>query len=88
MGLDGYTSRQTAINDVVNTAQSNDDDDMTQWQRWIARANRIVNPFVEEQHGTKFAEQGSQKRAAEQPPIMALEAQKIDSPAFAAHKEQ
>ena len=88
MSLDGYTSEQTAINDVVNTAQSNDDDDMTQWQSWIARANRIVNPFLEEQRSTKFAEQGSQKRAEAEPPISALGAHKTDSSDFVAHKEQ
>lgn len=88
MSIGTYTSEQTAINDVVNTAQSNDDDDFRQWQSWVNIENIIVNPFVEDQHGSKIAEQGSQKRAAEQPPIMALEAQKIDSPAFAARKEQ
>ena len=62
MQLEGY-DRQTAIDDVVNTAESNDPDDVAQWSRWIARANRIVDPFVEDQHGEEEAQRGAQKRA-------------------------
>ena len=72
----------------MDFTQSNDDDDFRQWQRWIARANRIVNPFVEEQLGSKIANEGAQKREEAEPPIRALGAQKIDDDTFVARKEQ
>ena len=62
MQLEGY-DRQTAIDDVVNTEESNDPDDVAQWRSWIDRANRIVDPIAEDVHGEEEAQIGAQQRA-------------------------
>jgi len=85
----GYTSEQTAINEVVNTAEFAmvpDEDgtlnlDKIKWQRWIDVANRIVTPFVEEKRGSKFAEQGDEMERQ-----MDLQSQKIDHAPLVARK--
>ena len=109
MTIDRYTSRQTAINDVVNTAQSTDPDDFAQWQIWIARVWQTRDPFrniwsfIEEPLHTDEVDADeidhvAQKRAAAETPTVgyvplsrrttALAAQKIDSSAFVARKEE
>ena len=108
MTIDRYTSRQTAINDVVNTAQSTDPDDCAQWQEWIARVWQTRNfvglrdfvgePLHTDEVDADEIDHVAQKRAAAETPTVgyvplsrrttALAAQKIDSSAFVARKEE